>query len=33
VLTTPHIGYVAEQVYRVFYGDASAAIADWLDAV
>lgn len=31
VLTTPHIGYVAEQVYRVFYGDASAAIADWLD--
>lgn len=31
VLTTPHIGYVAEQVYRVFYGDAAAAIGDWLD--
>lgn len=32
VLTTPHIGYVAEQVYQVFYGEASKAIADWLDS-
>lgn len=32
VLTTPHIGYVAEQVYQVFYGDASKAIADWLES-
>lgn len=32
VLTTPHIGYVAEEVYRVFYGDAVKAIGDWLDA-
>ncbi len=30
VLATPHIGYVAEQVYRVFYGEAAAKIARWL---
>lgn len=31
VVATPHIGYVAEQVYRVFYGEAAAAIARGLD--
>ena len=30
VVATPHIGYVAEQVYRVFYGEAAAKIARWL---
>jgi phosphoglycerate dehydrogenase-like enzyme len=32
VLSTPHIGFVTEGLYRTFYGDAAAAIADWLDA-
>ena len=32
VLATPHIGYVADRPYRIFFGDAVAAIADWLDA-
>jgi phosphoglycerate dehydrogenase-like enzyme len=32
VLATPHIGYVAERLYRTFYGDAAAAIAGWLEA-
>jgi phosphoglycerate dehydrogenase-like enzyme len=32
VLATPHIGYVTEELYRTFYGDASASIAAWLDA-
>jgi phosphoglycerate dehydrogenase-like enzyme len=31
ILTTPHIGYVAQDLYRTFYGDAAAAIAAWLD--
>jgi phosphoglycerate dehydrogenase-like enzyme len=30
VVATPHIGYVAEQVYRVFYGESAAKIARWL---
>jgi phosphoglycerate dehydrogenase-like enzyme len=30
VVATPHIGYVAEQVYRVFYGEAAGKIARWL---
>ncbi|WP_428341767.1 D-2-hydroxyacid dehydrogenase family protein [Mycobacterium sp.] len=30
VVATPHIGYVAEQVYRVFYGEAAAKIGRWL---
>jgi phosphoglycerate dehydrogenase-like enzyme len=30
VLATPHIGYVTEDLYRIFYGDAAAAIARWL---
>jgi phosphoglycerate dehydrogenase-like enzyme len=30
VLATPHIGYVSENVYRIFYGDAAAHIAAWL---
>ncbi|MFC5332135.1 D-2-hydroxyacid dehydrogenase family protein [Mycobacterium branderi] len=33
VVATPHIGYVADRVYRVFYGEAAAAIGQWLDAV
>jgi phosphoglycerate dehydrogenase-like enzyme len=31
VLATPHIGYVAEDLYRTFYRDAAAAISAWLD--
>jgi phosphoglycerate dehydrogenase-like enzyme len=31
VLATPHIGYVAEDLYRTFYGDAATAIDAWLD--
>jgi phosphoglycerate dehydrogenase-like enzyme len=31
VLATPHIGYVADRPYRIFFGDAVAAISDWLD--
>ena len=33
VLATPHIGYVAEDLYRTFYGDAAARIAAWLDEI
>src|SRR5216684_8475872 len=29
VLPTPHIGYVTEELYRTFYGDAAASIAAW----
>jgi len=32
VLATPHIGYVAENLYRTFYGGAAASIAAWLSA-
>jgi phosphoglycerate dehydrogenase-like enzyme len=31
VLATPHIGYVAEDLYRTFYKDAAASIAAWLN--
>ena len=31
VLATPHIGYVADTPYRIFYRDAVTAIATWLD--
>lgn len=30
VLCTPHIGYVTEETYRVFYGDTVKAIEGWL---
>jgi phosphoglycerate dehydrogenase-like enzyme len=30
VVATPHIGYVADPVYRVFYGEAATKIANWL---
>jgi phosphoglycerate dehydrogenase-like enzyme len=30
-LATPHIGFVAEDLYRTFYGDAAAAIAAWIE--
>ena len=30
VVATPHIGYVADRVYRTFYGEAASKIADWL---
>lgn len=31
VLATPHIGYVADRPYRIFFRDAVAAISTWLD--
>jgi len=31
ILATPHIGYVTEDLYRTFYGDAAASIAKWLE--
>jgi hypothetical protein len=31
VLATPHIGYVAHDVYRTFYGDTVKNVAAWLD--
>jgi phosphoglycerate dehydrogenase-like enzyme len=31
VLVTPHIGYVADAPYRIFFRDAVAAISSWLD--
>ncbi|WP_163701470.1 D-2-hydroxyacid dehydrogenase family protein [Mycolicibacterium sarraceniae] len=31
VIATPHIGYVADRPYRIFFSDAVAAIAEWLD--
>jgi putative intracellular protease/amidase len=31
VLASPHIGYVTEELYRTFYGDAAASVAAWLD--
>jgi phosphoglycerate dehydrogenase-like enzyme len=32
VLATPHIGYVTDDLYRTFYGDAAANIAKWIEA-
>jgi phosphoglycerate dehydrogenase-like enzyme len=31
VLATPHLGFVAQDLYRTFYGEAAAAIAVWID--
>jgi phosphoglycerate dehydrogenase-like enzyme len=31
VLSTPHIGYVARELYRTFYGDTVKNITRWLD--
>ncbi|MBI3689853.1 MAG: D-2-hydroxyacid dehydrogenase family protein, partial [Mycolicibacterium aromaticivorans] len=31
VIATPHIGYVADRPYRIFFRDAVAAICEWLD--
>lgn len=31
VLAVPHIGYVADRPYRIFFRDAVRAISDWLD--
>jgi phosphoglycerate dehydrogenase-like enzyme len=31
LLVTPHIGYVTEEFYGIFCGDAAASIAAWLD--
>jgi len=31
VLATPHIGYVADSLYRTFYGDVVKSITAWLD--
>lgn len=33
VVATPHIGYVAERVYRTFYGEAASKIAAWLGQI
>ena len=33
VLATPHIGYVADRPYGLFFRDAVAGIAEWLDRV
>ena len=30
VLATPHIGYVTEETYRVFYRDTVNAIENWI---
>jgi len=32
VLATPHVAYVAKDLYRTFYGDTVKNIGDWLDA-
>ena len=32
VLVTPHVAYVAKDLYRTFYGDTVKNIGDWLDA-
>jgi phosphoglycerate dehydrogenase-like enzyme len=29
VLATPHVGYVTEETYKVFYGDTVRAIEGW----
>lgn len=31
VIGTPHLGYVTEETYRIFYGQAVQDIASWLD--
>ena len=31
VLTTPHVGYVTEGLYRMFYADTVANISAWLN--
>ena len=31
VLATPHIGYVAQGLYRTFYEDSVSNIGKWLD--
>jgi phosphoglycerate dehydrogenase-like enzyme len=33
VVATPHIGYVADRVYRTFYGEAAGKIGRWLSRV
>jgi phosphoglycerate dehydrogenase-like enzyme len=30
VLSTPHVGYVARELYRTFYGDTVKNITRWL---
>src|ERR1700692_2634887 len=31
LLATPHLGFVAQDLYRTFHGEAAAAVAAWLD--
>jgi phosphoglycerate dehydrogenase-like enzyme len=31
LLAAPHIGFVVEDLYRTFYGDAAAAIGAWIE--
>jgi len=33
VLATPHLGYVAEDLYRTFYGDTAISVSAWLDEI
>jgi phosphoglycerate dehydrogenase-like enzyme len=33
LLATPHIGYVTEETYRIFYGDTVKAIVNWLNEI
>jgi D-isomer specific 2-hydroxyacid dehydrogenase, NAD binding domain len=33
ILATPHIGYVTEDLYRIFYSDAAANITKWLERI
>jgi phosphoglycerate dehydrogenase-like enzyme len=31
VIATPHIGYVTEKTYRVFYSDTQPSVQKWLE--
>jgi len=33
VLATPHLGYVADNMYRTFYGDTVRNVVAWLDGL
>jgi phosphoglycerate dehydrogenase-like enzyme len=32
VTLSPHLGYLSQDIYRVFYGDALASIEAWMDS-
>lgn len=31
VVPTPHLGHVADRTFEMFFGDAVAAITEWID--